>query len=141
MNLYKLTHVHLLKDQRNDEKDLGYFSTLEIARDKIMFYQSLQGFSEHPNNFYIQKYDVTCNKIGSYIYEAVYYMHDEEYSIEFDYFVGVYKTKKQAEKALEEFKNHNKMLIISNQLINEFVVDKYLVDVCQWTEGFTTEYY
>lgn len=141
MDIYKLTHVHLLKDQKNDEKDLGYFSNLEIARDKINFYRSLQGFREYPNDFYIQKFEIDGDKIGSSVFEAVFYLHDEDYSIEFDYLIGVYLTEKQAEKALEEFKSQNNNLIITNPLIKEFVSCGCLVDVCQWTEGFTTDYY
>ncbi len=141
MDIYKLTHVHLLEDQKNEEKDLGYFSSLEIVKDKIKYYQTLQGFNDFPNDFYIQKFDIPGDKIGSSVFEAVFYMHNEEYSIEFDYFIGVYSTEKQANKALAEFKSQNKDLIIKNPLIKEFVSGKCLVNVFQWTEGFTTDYY
>lgn len=54
---------HLYEHQNLDEdKPLGFFSTLENAKKCIDFYKKLEGFNRYPKNFFIHKMKI--NKIN-----------------------------------------------------------------------------
>ena len=57
-HVYLLWHIHEFDDGDEDSKLLGIFSTEEIAKSKIAYYQKLPGFSESLEGFEISKYEI-----------------------------------------------------------------------------------
>lgn len=84
MDIYRLTHCQLIQNDRNEEKKLGYFTNLSNVKKGIEFYRTLPGFKNFPNEFYIEKFKVEGRIKDKIIYEAIFYIHDDEFSVEFD---------------------------------------------------------
>ena len=140
MNIYRLINVHLIEDYKNENYFLGYYSTIEKAQINISFYQSLPGFRENPNSFVIQKVFIEGGTINKNVYDVQFYLHDANFAIEYDYYIGVYSTKELAVIALNEFTITNQDLIISSELSKEDFINKIIVDEPIQSEGFTIYY-
>ena len=56
-SVYLLQHSYELEDCE-ETKIIGLFSSEQSAKDAIQKYKTKPGFSDYPNNFYIDKYEI-----------------------------------------------------------------------------------
>jgi hypothetical protein len=140
VDIYRLTHCQLIQNDRNEEKKLGYFTNLSSINKGIEFYRTLPGFKDFPDEFYIEKFKVEGRIKENIIYEAIYYIHDDEFSVEFDKVVGLFCNQLDAKTSIDDFEVMNQLFLCSKNLVKEKIVNKYQLDQRLWTEGFQTEY-
>ena len=55
-SVYLVQHVHLLKEDEEDVKIIGIYSTKELAREAVERTKLFQGFCDAPKGFYIDEY-------------------------------------------------------------------------------------
>lgn len=136
MILFKLKHIELQNDKRNEIKNIGYFSDMRSVNITIEIYKKLPGFCDCLDGFlvskvYIEKYAEKT------IYESILYLHDSSYSIEYSETIGIYENKDLAEKSIEKYKNINYQFIKKCNLDLETIVNKHILDVpSNWKEGY-----
>ena len=136
MKIYKLVHVQLMKNHRNEIKDIGYFSDLAKVYEVIDFYKTLSGFSDHIFGFLVSEKE-THEHIDTVLYEAIFYIHNSNYSMEYNDLVGIYDSE---EKAYLSLNNH---LVLNGDFINshnydvELIVNRHIINKpSNWKEGF-----
>jgi len=136
MKILKLTHIQLLQDYKNEIKDIGYFSNLNKVRETINFYKSLTGFTKYNNSFVISEIYVKNCK-NNRLFEAIFYIHNSDYSIEFSEILGVFGRKEDAEKSIQRYIAYNDSFINSNNFEIELIVNNHTIDEpSNWKEGF-----
>lgn len=60
MTVFLLQHSYLLDSDSDvyETKILGVYSSEELATNAILRYRKLDGFKLHPDDFYIDKYEI-----------------------------------------------------------------------------------
>ena len=139
MNIYRLIYVHLIEEYKNEEYFLGYYSSIEKVQSNILLYQSLPGFRENPCNFVIQNVSVEGEIIDKNVYEVQFYLHDDNFSIEYDCYIGVFNSEEHAIIALDDFKGFNQEHIIRCKCNEEYFINKIILDEPVLSEGFTID--
>ena len=61
MIIFLLQHSYLLEKDVYETKILGVYSTEQLALDAIKRYLKLDGFKFHPDDFYIDKYEINVD--------------------------------------------------------------------------------
>ena len=136
-----MIYVHLIEEYKNEEYFLGYYSSIEKVQSNILLYQSLPGFRDNPSNFVIQNVSVEGKIIDKNVYEVQFYLHDDNFSIEYDFYIGVFNSKEHAIIALEDFKVFSQEYIIRYKYSKEYFISKIILDEPVLSEGFTIDYY
>lgn len=139
MIIYKLSHLHIESTFGQDEKCLGFFSDYPAVDSAIRAYQKIAGFSEQPTNFIIER--VNLPEMGSLnqVFEVNFYIHDEDYSVEFSHSLGVFVCLEEASKVLDAFEKDNKNFIFKAHFLIEKSIDVFDLNVSNWNEGFVCE--
>ena len=57
-SVFIVQHSHELEDGSDETKFIGAYSTEALARDSIDRLRDQPGFSDHPNNFHIDEYEL-----------------------------------------------------------------------------------
>jgi hypothetical protein len=60
-SVYKVDHSYEL-NQCDETKFIGVFSSYDMAQQIVEEYKKLPGFKDHPNDFYIQDYDINVSE-------------------------------------------------------------------------------
>lgn len=123
-----MIYVHLIEEYKSEEYFLGYYSSIEKVQSNILLYQSLPGFRDNPSNFVIQNVSVEGKIIDKNVYEVQFYLHDDNFSIEYDFYIGVFISKEHAIMALEDFKVFNQEYIIRYKYSKEYYINKIILD-------------
>ncbi|HTU89016.1 MAG TPA: hypothetical protein VMF69_02865 [Gemmataceae bacterium] len=58
MSVYVLQHVHALENGFEDVKFIGVYSSKENAREAIVRLSEMPGFSEIPDGFHVDEYEI-----------------------------------------------------------------------------------
>ena len=131
--LYELTHTYLMCIENNkpiyETKLLGVFDDLNLIDEAILHYLKQPGFSEYVNNFCVRYLNICPT--GDTIFLAGYSHIGEKISDDVDVIFGYFDTEKEAQCELD---SHKEYFSFYND--NEFVVDEYLINRLEWTEGF-----
>jgi len=133
MLIYQLEHEYWKADYDPSGFRLGYYASLEEAKEAREQYLSLPGFIDHPEGFRITKHIVhaeSCSKIWSV--DLVF----DEYMDDF-IAVGVFEDRGVAEKYIEQYR-----LLRGDEVEQgRFLVEEHDLGQGAWEEGFITYYY
>lgn len=136
MKVYKLIHVELLMNHRNEILDIGFFSDLNIVNEVINRYRKLPGFSKHPYGFIVLEKDIQ-EDTEKVLYEAVFYIHNSDYSVEYSEIIGIFLSEEKANLSLEKYRLQNIFFANSSDYEKELIVNKHILnEPSNWREGF-----
>ena len=133
MKLYKLTFydLELSYDDYKESFLIGIFSSFKKAEQTAEYYiKNVNGFKDYSCNYQIKVKNVTGtvdeNLKQVYIIQGwnINSNLDEIDIVESDCFTDI----KSAEEEMENMKQKYSRC--------EWVLDKYIIDECQWTDGF-----
>lgn len=139
MTVYELTHFfHFEKHTLFlDPVLLGFFSSLSSAQRAISYFQALPGFSENPDAFSIRQRIINGTVQNMIIYEALIYYHTADYKSEYSIELGLFANKHLADEEILEYTQNNDCLHCPECLIEEKIVNMYVLDKEEWSEGFS----
>ena len=116
-------------------KCLGFYRSLENARDAIRYYNKCPGFCDNKDGYSVTAYDITgC--ADDFVYETMVYIHTVDYEMEYTVDLGIYGDREKAQTALSEYCDHNKMIFQIEGLVTEKIINRYVIDHKEWAEGF-----
>lgn len=145
MTVYLLTHKIPLKDDAFEQKIIGFFATKQLVNETIEHFKSVKGFRDFPDCFIIDEFEVMGLKKPVISGQTVYFLQ-HEFSCEkngliYDYVTHIdlfchykdaYLTMCNLKKS-PEYVHKNKGLYAQT---GGFTIDKYILDQCEWAEGF-----
>ena len=140
MKIYELVHMHraeVLSDGRfhcGDIAILGFFKSLDEVSTTIKFYKNIEGFRNYPNGFVVFEHEIEGDEAS--IYVAFFYMHDEEYEIEYSRDLGIFTCESDDCHAIKNFRKNNLINWDNDKLVAESGVDKYVLGEMNCTDGF-----
>lgn len=136
IKVYRITHRY---DKKSIDSEIliGFFTSLEKCHMVIQHYRTLMGFKDYKNCFKIKSYWVSNMAIKHNAVYKVDYYWDETMSVDCNNAIycglGVYAKQKNAIK----------MAMWSSKILvyllkkGEVICEKYVLDKCDWPEGFT----
>lgn len=142
MKIYELLHMHgtdTLPDGRfhyGDTSMLGFFTSCSGVQAAITQYRDIPGFRDYPNGFVVFEHQIEDTE---HVYLAEFYAHDPEFEFEFVKSLGIFVNERDADRALERFKQNNAEIWADDHLIVELTVDSYWLDEMHCTHGFDVE--
>jgi hypothetical protein len=138
MDVYELTHLFFLHagELEYSPKKLGLFYSSESVRQAIQYYRSKPGFQDNPEAFSIRIRSVSGSVTADMVYEAVVYLHSEDYDFETEIQLGLYGDETMAQYILAQYCKDNDPLVSFNDLIAEKIVRKYIIEIKEWLDGF-----
>lgn len=139
MVVYELTHIFFRYegDMVYSPKSLGLYSSYESAEQAIRHYRTLPGFCENPDGFSCRERTVLGNVTGGTIFEAIVYLHSENYEFEAEMELGLYGAEADAQGKVEKYCAENAPLVNSADIVAEKIVNPRIVDKLEWSEGFS----
>ncbi len=129
-------------DPVHETKEIGLYSRKAAAEAAVARFRGLEGFSDHPDGFQIQKR--RCYTAGTpsvHAGDEVYSPYHEYYVEPEDYDVVTrgrfWKEKEEALKELDEWKRDNVMKLYPEGFnVIDYTVDR---DIRLWSEGFNRD--
>lgn len=132
MVIYQLTHGYWKDDYEPAVFQIGYYTSRVKAERIRRQYQSLPGFSDHPEGFQIQPYILR----GDY-YESIWAVNlifEKGYNECIP--LGVFENREIAEKYLEFYR----ILKGEDVARGQFMIEEHRLNQSDWVEGFCTLY-
>jgi hypothetical protein len=139
MIIYLIIHLHHLEGITLDSKLIGLFTGYQIVQRVIAECIKTPGFSEQPDNFVIRRIEVPDIGVHSMVYLVSYYVHDQDYDVEYDGLIGVFSGFEEASKAKLSFETDNLGYILNSQLVTKVTIDKYELNIPNWSEGYNSD--
>ena len=132
MVFYEVIHLN----EFLDEKNIGYFSSLEAAEKAVAQRSAEPGFKDFPGQFLTVKREIPSNGDGEKveIYEAYIYYHSSELEYEFTHRIGFFTDLSSADEAAEWAKKHCMEEIPGIE--QEYIVWKCPMDLAYWDGGY-----
>lgn len=139
MVVYELTHVFFRYADKliYSPKNLGVFYSAESVQQAVQYYGTQPGFYENQDAFSIRERNVSGDIIDDTIFEVVIYLHSDNYEFEAEIELGLYGNESTAQNQLIKYCKYNEPLANAKNLIIEKVVNKYVVEKKEWSEGFS----
>ena len=138
MIIYELNHYfeYLNSEIVLSAKHLGYFVSYEEVENAIQFYRKSPGFCDNPNSFIIRRRYIQGDFKDNIIYEAIVYIHSEDYEIETEVELGLFGDFEAANDSLNNFRNDNNISLFVEGLSVEEISNKCILGKYEWQEGF-----
>ena len=140
---YLVNFSYILEDGGKSEFDLGVFSTLNLARKKIMQSRSQTGFNEFTmDSFEIIKFGVEfdhpiVNKSNTVLYCVTHEYIDINSGDSFWTIFDYLSTKEKAQKMVNHLKMHSQ---VGKKYPKNFEIVSIQVDnFNSWSEGFVSD--
>ena len=151
--IYVLYHLHKVMEDNirsyYDGKEIGQFFSIEEAKEVLEKYKKVKGFKDYPEGFHIDEYQIDSlynQKINSLldtdirltnrlktVYFLYYYKEYDENECEDASILGIFSSRKLAQKAREKLiKDHPK--VFTNYLV---IYDRD-IGTLSWVDGFFT---
>jgi len=139
MIIYELTHLFYQHAGEfvNSPKNLGLYYSYENIRHAIHYYTTLPGFCDCPEAFSIRERIVHGDVVDGIVFEAIVYLHSEDYEFENSIELGLYGDERIAQNKVIRFCEENRSLTSIPKLIIEKIVNKCFVEKREWSEGFS----
>ncbi len=139
MVVYELTHIFFRCECSlvSSPKSLGFYSSYESAQQAIQHYRTQPGFCENPDAFSCRERTVLGNVTGGTIFEAIVYLHTENYEFEAEMELGLYGAEADAQGKIEKYCAENAPLVNAAEIMTEKIVNRCIVDKLEWSEGFS----
>ena len=134
MIFYQLLHLY---DNGDDAKDIGYYSSLQKAKETIEALREKPGFRDYPNGFFIVERKSDSVRTERPFYEAMIYYHSPYYETECSTSLGYFDCEDKAAKVIKTFFDQNPNTVPGFQL--ETIINKCILDRVDWSEGFVSE--
>lgn len=148
MKVYLLYHKHEVEPDVADVKNIGLYSSVNIANATIEIYKDIQGFKDYPDGFCIKEFDVLDQTEELAVSGQVLYLLEHEYTVKeadiyYDYVteIGVFASRINAETMMEDLKKSNDYVNKRNGIYEDnagFCISNYVLDENNWQEGFVT---
>lgn len=147
MILYLLYHKRFVEEDVYYSKIIGIYSSYERVSNTIQRYLTLPGFSEFPQDFYIESFNVQNDGIHCLMHkkDRVFLLQylcsascnpeeDDEDAVIF----GIYPTKFAAILAQRKVRKNRRRIKKTEKvdLKLHFYIDKYIINEDNWAEGF-----
>lgn len=139
MVVYELTHMFFRYSNElvYSPKKLGLYYSFESIKQAVKYYSTKPGFCENQDFFSAREKIVLGKIIDGTVYEAIIYLHSEDYEFETEIELGLYGDEVAAQNKLIKYCNENNLLVNTQNLILEKIVNKCLVERKEWPEGFS----
>lgn len=135
VKVYGITHRYNPKNI-DSEILIGFFTSLKKCKLVLQHYRTLEGFKDYKNCFKIKHYWVSNIAIQQkYIYKVDYFTDETNTpncsnAIYLD--LGVYAKYKNATRTT----TWSSKILPRVFKVGEVICEKYLLNSCNWTEGF-----
>jgi len=138
MFVYELNHNFYTVEGEEvySVRDLGHYSDKKICREAIKYYITRPGFCNNVNGFTITRREVVGAVKNNTFYEAMVYVHTEDYEYEHDIRLGLFAEKYDAEETVEIFCSDNTEYLGNPHFIVEKIVNKCELDKMYLEAGF-----
>jgi len=141
MIVFELSHLFYQCDDEimYSPKGLGLYSSRESATDAKAYFSMQPGFRENQNAFSLRERSVQGTVFDGEVFEAIIYLHSEDYEIEHVIELGLYGDALSAHQKLADYCKDNPSIIKGCSLIAEEIVNKCNLERKEWSEGFCYE--
>ncbi len=139
MVVYELTHMFFRHDGElvYSPKNLGLYNSYESVKRAMKYYSVQPGFCENPDTFSARERNILGNVIDGTVFEAMLYLHSEDFELESEIELGLYGDETMAQEKLMTYCAENKPLMTVKGLISEKIVNKCIIGKMEWPEGFS----
>jgi len=139
MEIYELTHIFFRYKNGfiYSPKKLGMFYSYESSKSAIQYYGSKPGFCENKDAFSIRKRNISGEIINNTVFEAIVYLHSEDYEFEAEIELGVYGDEMLARNSLIRYCIENTALISVDNFVLEEIINKCIIERKEWVDGFS----
>ncbi len=141
MIVYELSHLFYRIDGSTiySPKCLGVYASYEAARKEIAYFSTQPGFRDNTDAFSVRAVPVMGAVEQDIMFEALMYLHTEDYEFEANIDLGLYGDEQAAHEALQQYCLQNKQLLHTQGLVCEEIKNKCFLGKREWAEGFTIE--
>lgn len=138
MYVYNLTHNFFPVDSEEvySIKDLGHCSDKRSCSEAIKYYITRPGFCDNVSGFTIRRREVAGEVKNNTFYEAMVYVHTEDYEYEHDIPLGLFAEKNDTDEAVEMFCADNEDYLANPHFVVEKIVNKCVLNKRHWESGF-----
>lgn len=139
MDVYELTHLfyHHSGELIASPKTLGFYPSFECVQQAIAYYSTQPGFCDNREFFSVKERTVKGNGIDDTLFEVIVYIHSEGYEIEMEIEVGLFVNEHTAQAALIKYCSENRVLLTTQELIVEKIMNRRKIGKMEWVEGFS----
>lgn len=139
MVVYELTHIFFryANELLYSPKKLGLYYSYENVKKAVQYYCTQPGFCENQDAFSIRERNVSGSIVDNTVFEALIYIHSEDYEFETEINLGLYGEEVFAQNKLIKYCRDNAILINAQNLFFEKIVNRYIVGRKEWSEGFS----
>ena len=139
MVVFELTHIFHYEGSVLfiEPISLGFFASEQKIQEAIAYYLTKPGFSENPNAFSVRQRTVEGCIHEPFLYEAMVYIHTEDYEEECNFELGLFSNIATAQKAVEVYTHNNKHLCLPCNVIVERIINRREINKKEWIEGFS----
>lgn len=143
MNIYELSHIFFCYKGAfvSSSKNLGLFDSYKHTQSAIQYYILKPGFCDNPAGFSIRQRNVIGHLKDNTIFEAIVYIHSEDYEFEFEIELGLFCDENIAREAISTYCVENSSLINCQMLIVEKILNKRIIGRKEWIDGFSVYTY
>lgn len=115
---------------------LVFFTSWSGMQAAIAQYKEIPGFRDYPNGFVVFEHQIEDTDC---VYFAQFYAHDAEFEFEFVQSLGIFTNERDANRAVETFRQNNAANWADDHLIVELTVDLYRLNEMHCIYGFNVE--
>lgn len=139
MVVYELTHIFFryADELIYSPKSLGLYYSYESIRKAVQFYSTQPGFRNNQDAFSARERNVSGNIVDNTVFEVLIYLHSEDYEFEAEIELGLYGDEATAQNKLNKYCSDNVSLINAEKIVVEKIVNKYIIEMKEWSEGFS----
>lgn len=142
MDIYELTHVFFRceDDLIYSPKKLGLFYSYESAKRAVQYFITKPGFFENQDAFSARQRPVSGHIIDDTVFEAIIYIHSDDYTFEVEIELGIFGDEGTAQKKLTKYCAENSSLVNTQDFVLETILNKCFIEKLEWPEGFSVYY-